>query len=70
MSPIHVHIRIICKVSKTRAEQFYQQFYDSLTQFSYRTGITVKAATLIFISGRGSAILSANKGYQVLFIMW
>ena len=29
---------------------------------------TVKAATLIFISGRGSTISSAKKGNQVLFI--
>ena len=32
--------------------------------------LTVKAATLIFISGRGSAISSARKGNQVLFIIW
>ena len=32
--------------------------------------LTVKAATLIFISGRGSAISSAtSKGNQVLFII-
>ena len=31
--------------------------------------LTVKAATLIFISVRGSAITSA-KGNQVLFIIW
>ena len=33
--------------------------------------LTVKAATLIFISGCGSAISSAKEGkYQVLFIIW
>ena len=34
--------------------------------------LTVKAATLIFISGRGSTISSAKKfkGFQVLFIIW
>ena len=33
--------------------------------------LTVKAATLIFISGRGSAIFYLlNKGNQVLFIIW
>ena len=32
--------------------------------------LTVKAATLIFISGSGSAISSAKKGNQVLFIIW
>ena len=32
--------------------------------------LTVKAATLIFISGRGSAISSAKEGNQVLFIIW
>ena len=32
--------------------------------------LTVKAVTLIFISGRGSAISSAKQGNQVLFIIW
>ena len=32
--------------------------------------LTVKAATVIFISGRGSAISSAEEGNQVLFIIW
>ena len=32
--------------------------------------LTVKAATLIFISGRGSAISSAKEGNQVLSIIW
>ena len=32
--------------------------------------LTVKAATLIFISGRGSAISSAKEGNQVLFVIW
>ena len=32
--------------------------------------LTVKAATLIFISGGGSAISSAKQGNQVLFIIW
>ena len=32
--------------------------------------ITVKAVTLILISGRGSAISSAKQGNQVLFIIW
>ena len=32
--------------------------------------LTVKAATLIFTSGRDSAILSAKEGNQVLFIIW
>ena len=32
--------------------------------------LTVKAATLIFISGCGSAISSAKEGKQVLFIIW
>ena len=34
--------------------------------------LTVKAATVIFIHvpGHGSAISSANKGNQVLFIIW
>ena len=31
--------------------------------------LTVKAATLIFISGRGSAILSAKEGKTGLFII-
>ena len=31
--------------------------------------LTVKAATLIFISGCGSAISSAKEGNQVLFII-
>ena len=45
---------------------FFCRVYNSvLIAFS----LTVKAATLIFISGRGSAILSA-KGNQVLFIIW
>ena len=37
-----------------------------LIDFSF----TVKAATLIFISERGSAISSAMEGNQVLFIIW
>ena len=32
--------------------------------------LTVKAATQIFISGRGSAISSSKQGNQVLFIIW
>ena len=32
--------------------------------------LTVKAATLIFISGRGPAFHLLNKGNQVLFIIW
>ena len=32
--------------------------------------LTVKAATLIFISGRGSAISSAKEGRSVFFIIW
>ena len=32
--------------------------------------LTVKAATLIFISGRGSVFHLLNKGYQVIFIIW
>ena len=42
--------------------------YDSeiLLDFS----LTVKAATLIFIFGRGSAISSTKEGNQVLFIIW
>ena len=32
--------------------------------------LTVKAATLIFISGCGSALSSVWKGKQVLFIIW
>ena len=32
--------------------------------------LTEKAATLIFISGRGSAISSLYKGNQVLFIIF
>ena len=40
--------------------------YRVLNDFS----LSVKAANLIFISWRGSAILSANKGNQVLFIIW
>ena len=32
--------------------------------------LTVKATTLIFICGRGSAISSAKEGNQVLFIIW
>ena len=32
--------------------------------------LTVKAATLIFISGCGSAISSAKEGNLVLFIIW
>ena len=41
-----------------------------LKQLLIDFSLTVKAATLIFISGRGSAIASANKGNQVLFIIW
>ena len=32
--------------------------------------LTVKAATQIFISGRGSAFSSSKQGNQVLFIIW
>ena len=32
--------------------------------------LTVKAATFVFISGRGSAISSAKEGNQVLSIIW
>ena len=32
--------------------------------------LTVKAATLIFISGCGSAISYAKEGNQVLLIIW
>ena len=32
--------------------------------------LTVKVATLIFISGRGSAISSAKEGKSGLFIIW
>ena len=32
--------------------------------------LTVKAATLIFIFGRGSAISSAKEGISGLFIIW
>ena len=32
--------------------------------------LTVKAAVLIFISGRGSAIHLLKKGNRVLFIIW
>ena len=32
--------------------------------------LTVKAATLIFISGRGLAMTSAKEGNQVLLIIW
>ena len=32
--------------------------------------LTVKALTLIFISGRDLAISSAKQGNQVLFIIW
>ena len=32
--------------------------------------LTVKAATLIFISGRGLAISSAKQGKTVLLIIW
>ena len=32
--------------------------------------LTVKAATLIFISGYGSAISSAKEGKSGLFIIW
>ena len=32
--------------------------------------LTVKAETLIFISGCGPAIPSAKEGNQVLFIIW
>ena len=39
---------------------------DILLDFS----LTVKAATLIFISGCGSATSSAKEGNQVLFIFW
>ena len=43
---------------------FSLAFLKILLDFS----LTVKAATLIFISGRGSAISSVRKGNQVLFI--
>ena len=32
--------------------------------------LTVKAVTLIFISGRGSAISSAKEGKSGVFIIW
>ena len=32
--------------------------------------LTVKAATLIFIFGRGSAFSSAKEGKSVFFIIW
>ena len=40
-------------------------------QYSYNKTflLTVKAGTLLFISGRGSAISSAKKGNQVTFII-
>ena len=41
-------------------------FPDVLIDFSF----TVKAATLIFISGRGSAISSSKEGKSGLFIIW
>ena len=42
-------------------------FYSiTLLDFS----LIVKAATLIFISGRGSAFYLIRKGNQVLFIIW
>ena len=40
--------------------------YTLLIDFS----LTVKAATIIFISGRGSAIHLLRNGNQVLFIIW
>ena len=41
-------------------------FTCTLIDFS----LTAKAATLIFISGGGSALSSAKEGNQVLFIIW
>ena len=32
--------------------------------------LTVKAATLIFISGRASAFSSAKEGTHILYIIW
>ena len=46
--------------------QAFTEVFLVLTDFS----LTVKAATLIFISGRGSAISSAYKRKQVLLIIW
>ena len=49
----------MCEAMNNKAESDSSSaFYHLLLDFS----LTVKAATLIFISGRGSAISSAKKG--------
>ena len=52
--------------SVTVKDIFLKLYRNVLIGFS----LTVKAATLIFISGRGSAISSAKEGNQVSFIIW
>ena len=44
--------------------------FDTTTFILIDFSLSVKAATIIFISGCGSAISSAKDGNQVLFIIW
>ena len=74
-------INFICGVTTNEimlhfsSHEFYKiSIYQIEFGFSFycinRFSLTVKAATLIFISGRGSAIHLLNKGNQVLYIIW
>ena len=54
-----------------RVAKAYSQKVADLPKLLLDFSLTVKAATLIFISGRCSAISSASrKGNPVLFIIW
>ena len=50
----------------TLLSQFSGQFDTSVFSILIDFSLTVKAATLIFIPGRGSAISSVKQGKQVL----
>ena len=51
----------------SKAGSLYSSITDWHVQVSIDFSLTVKAATLIFISGRGSALSSTKKVNQVLF---
>ena len=53
-----------CEVKETEDQEDSKGYV--LLDFS----LTVKVATLIFISGCGSAFYLLRKGNQVLFIIW
>ena len=59
--------QVSCAKSKTKVcTEFSAWAIDVIIEVL----LSVKAATLIFISGRGSAIYLLTKGNQVLFIIW